>query len=192
MRTARLPIDEHMQCLQRRVIARVEQVGSARRPVTCYLVWLFAAPRVLALSVPWARPLSPTTSHSLPSYCTQVLAVNHVFEMLLHFTQPQGGDWSAAVAQAGPSPSPSPHPDPQALALALLNPNANPNPSPSPSPSPSPEPEPEPELPSRGAGDAAAARGHAQGDCRTGGRTVGSRGRGRRVGATRRRGGRCA
>lgn len=49
MRTARLPIDEHMQCLQRRV-----------------------------------------------------LAVNHVFEMLLHFTQPQGGDWSAAVAQAMP------------------------------------------------------------------------------------------
>lgn len=49
VRTARLPIDEHMQCSQRRV-----------------------------------------------------LAVNHVFEMLLHFTQPQGADWSAAVAQAMP------------------------------------------------------------------------------------------
>ena len=133
MRTARLPIDEHMQCLQRRVLARVKQVGSARRPVTCYLVWLFAAPRVFAvaaLSVPWARPLSPTTSHSLPSYCSQVLAVNHVFEMLLHFAQPQGGDWSAAVAQAGPSPSPSPHPNP--------HPHPHPHRYPSPSPSPSP------------------------------------------------------
>ena len=118
MRTARLPIDEHMQCLQRRVLARVKQLAQGGDRATCYLVWLFAAPRALAvaaLSVPWARPLSPTTRHSLPSDYTQVLAVNHVFEMLLHFTQPQGGDWSAAVAQADPSPSPSPHPNPYPL-----------------------------------------------------------------------------
>ena len=97
------------------------------------------------LQRPWeVLAFGPISCHSA-SPRAQVLAVNHVFEMLLHFTQPQGGDWSAAVAQADPSPRPRPRstPHPSRHPNLHLHPSPSPsppNPNPHDSPSPSPEP----------------------------------------------------